>query len=122
MKKLLLLVFLFISLHNYAQSLSKTRIIYEHKDQIVMNNGKQYKILVDKPFYSVSDTTIKKYKQYANHHLLRLNRVLILSNDEEYIQLIEWVKEEMKLYESRELSDLNLEKNNISGSLVAPRN
>ncbi|WP_106793726.1 hypothetical protein [Aquimarina sp. Aq78] len=122
MKKLLLLVFLFISLQNYAQSLSKTRIIYEHKDQIVMNNGKRYKILVNKPFYSVSDTTIKKYKQYANHHLLRLNRVLILSNDEEYIELIEWVKEDMKLYESRELSDFNLKENNISDSLVAPKN
>ncbi|WP_062055329.1 hypothetical protein [Aquimarina longa] len=101
MKRLLFLLFLLVALNNYAQSLSKTQIIYERKDQIVLNNGKQYKIIDNKPFYLVSDTTIKAHKQFKDH-LLRLNRVLILSNDDNYIKLIEWVKEDMKLYESRE--------------------
>ncbi|WP_108867334.1 hypothetical protein [Aquimarina aquimarini] len=120
MKKILLLIFIFTTLSSYTQSLSKTRIIYERKDQIVMNNGKQYKILVNKPFYLVSDTSIKKHKQFTDH-VLRLNRVLIIQSDNEYKQLIEWVKEDMTLYESRELSDIYLKENNLSDSIVLPK-
>lgn len=119
MKRILLIVFLSLTVNNYAQSLSKTNIIYERKDQIVLNNGKQYQILVDKPFYQVSDISIQKYKQVQND-LLRLNRVLILRNNDEYIELIEWVKEDLKLYQSIELVDANLKEKILSDSLAYP--
>ncbi|WP_282078989.1 hypothetical protein [Aquimarina algiphila] len=119
MKRILFIVFLCITVNNYAQSISKTNIIYERKDQIVLNNGKQYQILVDKPFYQVTDTNIQKYKQVVND-LLRLNRVLILRNNDEYVELVEWVKEDIKLYQSKELVDANLKENIISDSLASP--
>lgn len=102
MKKILLLIFLFLSSHNYAQSLSKTKIIYERKDNIIMNDGKNYEIVVNKPFYSVRDSTIPRHKQVSDH-VFRLNRVLILRNEDTYIELIEWVKENMKTYQSKKL-------------------
>ncbi len=105
MKKIILLILLFTIMNGHAQSLSKTSIIYERKNQVVLNNGKQYEILANKPFYEVSDSTIQLYKE-ANGHVLRLNRVLILKNEQENIELIEWVKEEViKLYISRKLKD-----------------
>ncbi|WP_103068511.1 hypothetical protein [Aquimarina sediminis] len=115
MKRLLLIFCLFTVVNNYSQSLSKTNIIYERKDQIVLNDGRQYEILVNKPFYLVSDTSIKKYKQVSDH-VFRLNRVLILRGDNKYTELIEWVKEDMKLYESREPINQGLDKNVISDS------
>ncbi|MEW7278471.1 hypothetical protein ABW636_07735 [Aquimarina sp. 2201CG1-2-11] len=99
MKKLLLLILLCTIVEINAQSLSKTHIIYERKDQVVLNDGKQYQIVLNQPFYEVSDNTIAPYKE-SNGHVLRLNRVLRLKDkDGIYIELIEWVKEEhIKLY------------------------
>ena len=102
MNKLLLLIFLLISIQDYAQSLSKTSIIYERKNQVVMNNGKHYQILVDKPFYEIADNTIKRYIHVGDHTLM-LNRVLVIRNDNEYNELIEWIKEDLRFYESREI-------------------
>lgn len=121
MKRILLLVFLFITFANYAQSLSKTQILYERKDQIVMNDGRQYQVLVNKPFYAVSDAKIERYKQVADH-VFRLNRVLILRNDDTYIELIEWVKENMKLYQTRQPVDFDINEIDISDSVVSPGN
>ncbi len=121
MKIVLLIVFLCITINNYAQSLSKNNIIYERKDQIVLNNGKQYQILVEKPFYKVADTSIKKFVQVVND-LLRLNRVLILHNNDEYIELVEWIKGDIRLYQLRELANANLKKGNISNSFASPEN
>ncbi|GGX26930.1 hypothetical protein [Aquimarina muelleri] len=121
MKKLLPLLFLFFSLQNYAQTLSKTRILYERKNKIVMNDGKHYEIIVNKPFYSVSDSTIQKHKQITDH-VFRLNRVLILKNENTYIELIEWVKENMKIYQSRKPINYNFMENPMYDSLVSPSN
>ncbi len=105
MKKLLLLILLCVIVKSNAQSLSKTYIIYERKDQIVLNNGKQYQILYNKPFYEVSDNTIEPYREF-NGHVLRLNRVLTLKGKNEYLELIEWVKEKnIKLYRRRKISN-----------------
>lgn len=115
MTKHLLSFFLLISLCSFGQILTKERIIYEYKDQLVMNDGVHYKILVSRPFYQITDTTIPQLKEFQDH-VLRLNRVLILRSDEKYAQLIEWVKEKMKYYELRSLdnynSDSNLSENN----------
>ncbi len=121
MKKILPIIFLFLSLQSYSQSLSKLKILYERKDKIVMNNGKNYEILVNKPFYSVSDSSIPRHKQVADH-VFRLNRVLILRNEDTYIELIEWVKENMTIYQSRKPVNFNFTENNISDSLVSPSN
>lgn len=105
MKRIIFFVLLFtIVLKNNAQSLSKTYIIYEHKDLIVLNDGKQYQIVHDKPFYEVYDTTIQPYIE-SSGHLLRLNRVITLKSKNKYLELIEWVKESnLKLYKSRKLN------------------
>ncbi|MCK8520543.1 hypothetical protein M0D21_03125 [Aquimarina sp. D1M17] len=115
MKKLLLFFFLMLWLQNYAQSLSKTSIIYEHKDQVVMNNGRQYQILVTKPFYEVNDTSIQKYLD-KGEHVLMLNRVLVLKNDDEYKEVIEWVKEGLKFYVSRDIINFKSIDNYISNT------
>ena len=120
MNKFLLSLFIIFSITSYGQSLSKTHVIYESKDQIVLNNGLQYKILVDKPFFEVTDPTVEKNIQVVEH-TLRLNRVLILQSDNEYKELIEWTKGNMKFYESRELVRFNLEGNNISDSQLSTK-
>lgn len=96
---------MFAVIKSNSQSLSKLCIIYEHKDQIVLSNGKQYQIVLDKPFYEVTDKTIKPFKE-SNEHVLRLNRVLTLRNKLESLELIEWVKgNNITLYRSRKLTD-----------------
>ncbi len=119
MKRIVFLIFLFAAINNYAQALSKTHIIFESKDQIIMNNGKQYQKLVEKPYYEISDETIQKHKQVV-HHVLKLNRILILRSDNEYTQVVEWLKENMRFYEYIEMADFNLEQNNISDSRELP--
>ena len=106
MKIHLLSFFLLVSLCSFGQILTKERIIYEYKDQLVMNDGAHYKILVSRPFYQITDTTIPQHKEFQDH-VLRLNRVLILRSDEKYAQLIEWVKENFKYYELRSLDNYN---------------
>lgn len=115
MKKLLLFFFLMLWLQNYAQSLSKTSIIYERKDQVVMNNGRQYQVLVTKPFYEINDTSIQKYLD-KDEHVLMLNRVLVLKNDDEYKEVIEWVKESLKFYVSRDIINFKSVDNYISNT------
>ena len=105
MKKLLLFILLCSIVEIHAQEVvSKTHIIYERKDQVVLNDGKQYQIVLNQPFYEVSDNTIAPYKE-SNGHVLRLNRILRLKDkDGVYIELIEWVKEEhIKLYLLRDV-------------------
>ena len=104
MKIKLLTIFLFISIYSFSQILTKERIIYEYKDQLVMNDGAHYKILVSRPFYEISDTSIPQHKILTDH-VLRLNRVLVLRSDEKYAQLIEWIKDSMRYYEFRSLDN-----------------
>ncbi len=115
MKRLLFLLFILSTISNYGQSLSKTSIIYESKGQIVMNNGKQYELIEEKPFYEVNDYTIKKHLQ-VNDDLLRLNRVLILKNDNKMVTLVEWLKEDFRYYEYRKTNALKNNNRNISNS------
>ncbi|GAA4278911.1 hypothetical protein [Aquimarina mytili] len=115
MKKYLLIVFILFSAPHYGQSLSKTSIIYEAKQQVVMNNGKSYQILIEKPFYEIADTTIQRHKQIGDD-LLRLNRILILKNNNEHIKLIEWSKERIRFYQSKEIIDFDFEMKNFSGA------
>lgn len=100
MKKLLLILFIAVYGVSYAQNLSREHIIYEHKDQVVMNNGQQYKVVSNKFFYEINDQTIFQYKRVFDH-VLRLNRVLILQSKTEQVQLIEWIKNDVKFYEYR---------------------
>ncbi len=116
MKKCLFLLFLLFSTIQYGQSVSKIHIIYEYKDQIIMDNGKQFQILRETLFYEVSDTTIDKFIQIGDH-VLSLNRILTIKSDnDEYLELIEWSTDDMKFYEYREIGNLNPEKTNISNS------
>ncbi|MEW7291846.1 hypothetical protein [Aquimarina sp. 2304DJ70-9] len=115
MNKYLLLIFTLFSIVQYGQSLSKTSILYESKDLVVMNNGKSYQILDEKPFFEISDTTIEKYIQIEDH-LLRLNRIMMLRNENEYSELIEWLKDDFKFYKSRVIIDYDNKGNNVSDS------
>ncbi len=105
MKKIILLILLSTMITGHTQSLSKTEIIYEYKSKVILNNGEQYSIQLDKPYYDVSDPTIELFMQ-SDEHLLRLNRVLTLTNEDNHIELIEWVKgTTIKFYISRKISD-----------------
>jgi len=90
--------------HSFGQTLSKTSILYENKNQIVLNNGKNYEKLIETPFYEVKDKSIKNYIEIEDH-LFRLNRVFVLKTNNENIQLIEWVKEKMSFYKYHVLTD-----------------
>ncbi len=102
MKRVLLLVFLCISVSNYAQSLSKTSVLYERKDQIVLNDGLQYRILGEKPFYQITDSSIQKYLTVSDD-VLMLNRILVIRRGNQFIELIEWIKEDLRFYDSRDI-------------------
>lgn len=106
MKIKLFILFLFFSFYSFSQILTKERIIYEYKDQLVMNDGISYKILTNKPFYEVSDLSIPQHKTIKDH-VLRLNRVLVLRSDLKYAQLIEWIKDNMRYYEFMPLDNYN---------------
>ncbi|WP_109300677.1 hypothetical protein [Aquimarina sp. AU474] len=121
MKRILLLVFLCISANNYAQSLSKTKVIYERKDQIVLNNGLQYQILAEKPFYEISDSSIKKHLTIADH-VLMLNRILVIRRDNEYKELIEWVEKDTRFYDSRDITEFKSIENYVSDYKKNTRN
>ncbi len=114
MKRILLFFWLCIGFNIYAQSDSEIEIIYEYKNQMILNDGKTYKVLSNKPFYAVYDNSIQVYQE-VDEHILRLNRVLLLSyDDDKKIKLIEWVKKEMRLYERRDVRDIDLKETNIS--------
>ncbi len=113
MKRILLSFFLFTSLTIFGQSLSKTHIIYESKDQIIMNNGKQYQILAETNFYDTADSSIKQHIKVLGH-VLFLNRVLILKSDEEFIKIVEWSEDDVTFYEYPEVLDFKIEENQIS--------
>ncbi|MFD2562189.1 hypothetical protein [Aquimarina rubra] len=101
MKSILFSFFLILSISGYGQSLSKTSIIYESKKSVVMNNGKEYKILKETPLYAVADTTIPLRYTFKDKTLI-LNRVLLVTEDNKQKQLIEWVKGKMTFHELRE--------------------
>ncbi|MBW1298155.1 hypothetical protein [Aquimarina litoralis] len=100
MKSKLLLVFLALGISGYGQVLSKTNIIFESNKTIVMNNGKEYKILKETPLYAISDTTIP-LRHKVKENTLILNRVLLIKEKDEQKELIEWIKGKMIFYELR---------------------
>ena len=91
MKKSLLTIFLGISCLMHAQNLSRAHVIYEFEDQIVMNDGQQYKVLSTTQFYEVNDPTIFQYKRVFDH-VLRLNRVLILQSEKKQMNLVQLLR------------------------------
>ncbi|WP_378174484.1 hypothetical protein [Aquimarina sp. SS2-1] len=101
MKTILFSFFLILTISGYGQVLSKTSIIYESKKSVVMNNGKEYKILKETPLYAVTDTTIPLKYTFKDKTLI-LNRVLLVAEENKQKQLIEWVKGKMTFYELRE--------------------
>ncbi|TPN89093.1 hypothetical protein [Aquimarina algicola] len=107
--------FYFIFLLGYvslnAQSASRTHVIYESKDQIVINNGESYQIVDQKPFFEVHDATIRQYKNFKNY-TLRLNRVVIVKNQKNDLQkqLVEWQQDNFKYYELRDIATSDSEK------------
>ncbi|WP_378187967.1 hypothetical protein ACE939_06080 [Aquimarina sp. W85] len=99
MKKLLLLTLLLLPITNFAQCLSETQVIYQYKDQLILNDGLTYKVLDEKQFYQVSDPSIAQHQEVGDL-VLRLNRVLIIWSDElgKKKQLIEWVRPSQTYY------------------------
>ncbi|MHA7057292.1 hypothetical protein ACWGOQ_0008750 [Aquimarina sp. M1] len=104
MKSILFSFLFIISVSGYAQSLSKTSIIYESKKSVVMNNGKEYRILKETPLYAVTDTTIPLRYTFKDKTLI-LNRVLLVTEKDQQKELIEWVKGKMTFYKLRESKD-----------------
>ena len=102
MNRILLIIVLCYSIPTCAQSLSKTDIIYERKDQVVLNTGKSYQIVNEKAFYEVTDISIKRFITVQNDDLM-LNRVLVIRGGDEYIEIIEWTKNTLRYYESRNI-------------------
>ncbi|MDH7446539.1 hypothetical protein [Aquimarina sp. 2201CG14-23] len=105
MKSILFSFFMMIAISSYGQVLSKTNIIFESKDSIVMNDGKKYKIIKETPLYAVADTTIKLRYSFKDKTLI-LNRVLLIKEKDKPKQLIEWVKGKMIYYEYRALKNV----------------
>ncbi|WP_147406224.1 hypothetical protein [Aquimarina sp. BL5] len=101
MKSILFSFFLMLVISGYGQALSKTNIIFESKKIVVMNNGKEYKILKETPLYAITDTTIPLRYTFEDKTLI-LNRVLLVKEKNEKKELIEWVKGKMTFYELRE--------------------
>lgn len=120
MKRILLSLSLLMSICNYAQSLSKTHIIYESKDQIIMNNGKQYQILAKTDFYEVSDSSAKQHIEVLDY-TLSLSRILVLKSNDEFIKLVEWSDEDVKFYEYPEVIDFKLEEDQIANYLLSTK-
>ncbi|WP_299253339.1 hypothetical protein [uncultured Aquimarina sp.] len=104
MKSILFSFFLMFTIFGYGQALSKTKIIFESKKVVVMNNGKEYKILKETPLYAVTDTSIPLRYIIKNKTLI-LNRVLLVKEADEKKELIEWIKGKMTFYELRESKD-----------------
>ncbi|MBP2831989.1 hypothetical protein J8281_07280 [Aquimarina sp. U1-2] len=99
------LLFILIPLCNFAQSLSKTHIIYESDDQVIMNNGKQYEILAATDVDKTLDTPTNQQHITVSNYTLSLNRILILKNNDELIKVVEWSNENAKFYEYPEIVD-----------------
>ncbi|WP_299436095.1 hypothetical protein [uncultured Aquimarina sp.] len=105
MKSILFSFFLTIGISSYGQVLSKTNIIYESQKTVVMNNGKEYKILKEAPLYEAfTDTTIPLRYNFEDKVLI-LKRVLILKEKDNEKELIEWAQGKMTFYELRESKD-----------------
>ncbi|MGY3794770.1 hypothetical protein [uncultured Aquimarina sp.] len=101
MRSILLLVALAIGISGYGQVLSKTNIIFESNKTVVLNNGKEYKILKETPLYAISDTSIP-LKHTVKEKTLILNRVLLIQEKDEPKELIEYIKGKMFFYELRD--------------------
>ncbi|WP_298539671.1 hypothetical protein [uncultured Aquimarina sp.] len=104
MKSILFSFFLILAISGYGQALSKTNIIFESKKAVVMNDGKEYKILKETPLYAVTDTSIPLRYNFEDKTLI-LNRVLLVKENEEKKELIEWIKGKMTFYELRPSKD-----------------
>ncbi|RZS90643.1 hypothetical protein [Aquimarina brevivitae] len=115
MNKLLLIILVCTSTLSYSQILSEDKVLYEHKNQIVLQDGRPYEILTNKPFYDINDPTIPQHKMLTDH-VLRLNRVLVLRSEGKYAELIEYIKEDFKYYEVRDLDRLKLKNTVLSGN------
>ncbi|TYP75178.1 hypothetical protein [Aquimarina intermedia] len=98
MKKLLILLLLLPAIQ-FAQCLSDTKVIYEYRDQIILNDGLAYKVVEEKHFYQISDPSIAQHQEVGDL-VLRLNRVLILWSEEldKTKRLIEWVRPSQTYY------------------------
>jgi len=110
MVKNLLLIFLLFSTTNYGQCLSKIQMIYESADLVVMNNGKEYKIVLQRPYEKVDDPTITTYNKIGDNKL-KFNRLLMIRGNNKLIELLEWKKGNYTYYESREILSINSKKN-----------
>ncbi|MDY8136261.1 hypothetical protein [Aquimarina sp. 2201CG5-10] len=103
MRKITLLVLILFSIKQYGQCLSKVQIIYEYKDIIVLNNGKQYQVTGQIPFYEIKDTSILRFRK-VDGNIMSLNRILKIQNDKdkEYRELIEWTKDKVTFYQFKQ--------------------
>ncbi len=120
MKRTLLSFLLFTSFTVFGQSLSKTHIIYESKNQIIMNDGKQYELVTQTRFEENVDKYVPQQRNILGH-VLRLNRILEIKNDTKSMKLAEWSNEAVKFYEysknihfarkENQESDFNLQAN-----------
>lgn len=105
MRSIILLVALAIGMSGYGQVLSKTNIIFESNKSVVLNNGKEYKILKETPLYAISDTIIPlRYK--VKETILILNRILLIKEKDEPKELIEYIKGKKFYYELRETKSI----------------
>lgn len=104
MKKIILLLFIAFPALSQAQKATKTQIIYEAKDVLVLNNGGRYEIILEQPFYHVNDPEIVHYKELDNQVTLKLNRILILRNKKGFKKLVEWSGNTIKYHELSHIS------------------
>ncbi|WP_298539669.1 hypothetical protein [uncultured Aquimarina sp.] len=109
MVKILFLFFLLFSITNYGQCLSKIQVIYESAGLVVMNNGKEYQIVIQKPHNKVNDPSITKYNKIGDI-TLTFNRLILIKGNSELTELIEWKKDSHTYYETREILSINLKK------------
>lgn len=100
MKKILFLILFTYPLINYGQDLIDVTVIYSSKDIIIFDNGDKFKVQTTTPFYAVTDSSIDQFIQ-KDDDFLRLNRVLSIKNNNERIELMEYIKEKMVIYRYR---------------------
>jgi len=110
MKRVLLLsVFLLISFCQYGQTLSKTKIIYQHKSDIILNDGNAYEIVKESyPFELNQNHATDNFNLQIDKHKLYINKVILLktkSKKNKYVELIEWTKDKMIFYQRRSVAN-----------------
>jgi len=109
MKRVLLLsVFLLISFCQYGQTISKTKIIYQHENDIILNDGHAYEIVKESyPFELNQNHSADNFNLQIDNHKLYINKVILLKNKNKnkYVELIEWTKGEMIFYQKRRVAN-----------------